>query len=398
MFAELRASWWETRVWLAADPAFFALLRLAGRFSVVRLGRLGVLVNDARIGRAILLDSARFRTVGPGTHGELINEVMGPRGLLNMDGQDHESLRRTLADLFSAGPSARLAEQTSARPIAEAAARLEAGETVDLARLIRIVTGRTSYALLGAPDPVDGDEGYLRMYRLGEELLSMTTDAARHGIRPERKRRAIELVEALAAGAQAGWESGGDSALARLRALGLDYEEAKALVVIIILAGTETVSSGLPRSIALLVDSGEWARLPADDPAAIDAAIEACLRLVTPSPMIVRSCVEACEVRGHRFRVGQRILLSVYGMTRTGALFPGRDPEALAIGEPLDRDLRHIWFGAGPHFCIGALLAKAQLRAMFTMLKAQGDLRIVRRRPAKRVLFPSYVVLEVSRA
>jgi cytochrome P450 len=398
MFASLRASWWESRVWLAADPAFFALLRLTGRFSVVRLGGLGVLVNDARVGRAILLDPARFRTVGPGTHGELIDEVMGPRGLLNMDGAEHEALRRTLAGLFAAGPSARLAQATAAGPIAEAAARLAAGEDVDLARLIRVITGRTSYALLGAPDPADGDDGYLRTYRLGEELLAMTTDAARHGVRPDRKRRALELVEALAAGARAGWDSGGDSALARLRALGLDYEEAKALVVVIILAGTETVSSGLPRSIALLVDSDAWARIPRDDPRALDAAIEACLRLVTPSPMIVRSCVEACDVQGHRFRPGQRILLSVYGMTRTPALFPGRDPEALAIGEPLHRDLRHLWFGAGPHFCIGALLAKSQLRAMFAMLRGQGDLRIVRRSPARHVLFPSYASLVVRRA
>ena len=114
--------------------------------------------------------------------------------------------------------------------------------------------------------------------------------------------------------------------------------------------------------------------------------------------MIVRSCVEPCEVRGHRFARGQRVLLSVYGMTRTPALFPGRDPDALAIGEPLDHDLRSLWFGAGPHFCLGSLLAKAQLRAMLGMLRAQGDLTIVRRRPARHVLFPSYAQLVVRRS
>ena len=394
----IRAAWWESRVWLAADPAFFGLLRLTGRFPVVRLGRLGVLVNDARVGREILLDDARFRSVGPGTHGELINEVMGPRGLLNMDGADHASLRRMLADLFAAGPARRLADETAAGPIAEASARLAAGEEVDVARLIRIITGRTAYALLGAPDPPDGDEGYLRVYHVGEELLAMTADAARHGIRPDRKPRAEALIAELASGARAGWDSLGDSALSRLRGMGLEYEEATALVVIIILAGTETVSSGLPRSLALLIDTGAWADIPPGDPAALDAAIDACLRLVTPSPMIVRSCVEPCEVRGHRFARGQRVLLSVYGMTRTPALFPGRDPDALAIGEPLDHDLRSLWFGAGPHFCLGSLLAKAQLRAMLGMLRGQGDLTIVRRRPARHVLFPSYAQLVVRRS
>ena len=213
----IRAAWWESRVWLAADPAFFGLLRLTGRFPVVRLGRLGVLVNDARVGREILLDDARFRSVGPGTHGELINEVMGPRGLLNMDGADHASLRRMLADLFAAGPARRLADETAAGPIAEASARLAAGEEVDVARLIRIITGRTAYALLGAPDPPDGDEGYLRVYHVGEELLAMTADAARHGIRPDRKPRAEALIAELASGARAGWDSLGIGPVAPAR-------------------------------------------------------------------------------------------------------------------------------------------------------------------------------------
>lgn len=393
-----RASWWETRVWLAADPGFFALLRLTRRFGVVGLGRFGVLINDAQVGRTILLDPQRFRTVGPGTHGELIDEVIGPRGLLNMDGPDHEALRRLLADLFAGGPSASLADRVSAAPLAQAASELDAGRTVDLTRLIRIITGRTAYALLGSPDPPDGDAGYLRTYRLGEELVAMTVDGARRGLRPAEKRRAGECVAALAEGARAGWDADGDSALARLRRLGLDYEAARALVVVIILAGTETVSSGLPRSVALLLDSGAWEQIPPGDPAALDAAIDASLRLVTPSPMIVRSCAEPVEIRGHRFRRGQRILVSVHGMTRTRALFHGRDPEALGLGEPLDRELRHLWFGAGPHFCIGNLLARAELRAVFGMLLARGPLTVVHRRPSRGVLFPSYAEFTVRRS
>ena len=394
----LRSGWWESRVWLAADPTLFALLRFTQRFGVVRLGRLGVLINDARVGRAILLDPTRFRTVGPGTHGELIDEVIGPRGLLNMDGPDHESLRRTMADLFSAASSAGIAERVSAGALAAAAATLDNGGTVDLARLIRIITGRTAYALLGAPDPPDGDAGYLRTYRLGEELVAMTVDGARRGLRPREKQRAEDLVAAMAAGARAGWDADGDSALARLRRLGFGYDEARALVVVIILAGTETVSSGLPRSLALLIDTGTWDQIPPDDPAAIDDAIDACLRLVTPSPMIVRCCVEPTQIRGHRFRRGQRILISVHGMTRTRALFGGRDPGALAVGEPIHRELRHLWFGAGPHFCIGSLLARAELRAVLAMLRARGPLTVVHRRPSRGVLFPSYAEFIVRRS
>ena len=50
------------------------------------------LVNDPVLGRRILNDPARFRTVGPGTHGELMDLAIGPDALLNMDGPTHEAL------------------------------------------------------------------------------------------------------------------------------------------------------------------------------------------------------------------------------------------------------------------------------------------------------------------
>ena len=168
-----RAAWWETRVWLAANAPLFIGLRVTGRRPVVRLRRFGTLVNDARIGRAILVDAARFRTVGPGTHGALLDQVVGPRALLNMDGPEHEALRRSLHDLFGPEASRTVVEGTARLPLDDVERRLRAGERVDLVRVLRIITGRTSYALLGAPDPPDGDAGYLEAYRQGEELVSI---------------------------------------------------------------------------------------------------------------------------------------------------------------------------------------------------------------------------------
>ncbi len=283
-----RAAWWETRVWLAANAPMFIGLRLTGRLPVVRLRRFGTLVNDARIGRAILVDAARFRTVGPGTHGALLDQVVGPRALLNMDGTDHEALRRSLHDLFGPEASRAVVEGSARQPLEDMERRLRAGERVDLVRVLRVITGRTSYALLGAPDPPDGDAGYLEAYRQGEELVSMTVQAVRRGIRPDELARGRILVEALGAGSRAGWDGDGDGTMPRLRRMGMTFEEARSLVVVIILAGTETVSSGAPRAIATLMDHGVWGRIDPEDDAAIDRAVEAGLRLVTPSQFIIR--------------------------------------------------------------------------------------------------------------
>ena len=392
-----RSAWWESRVWLSANAPMFVGLRATGRSPVVRLGRFGTIVNDVRIGREILVDSTRFRAVGPGTHGELLDLAVGPRALLNMDGPDHEAMRRSLHDLFGPRSSASLVESTAGRPLAEAARALARGEPVDLVRLLRVITGRTSYALLGAPEPPDGEAGYLEAYRQGEELLAMTVQAVRRGMRQSELTRARELVAALGAGSRAGWESDGDGTMPRLRRMGMSFEEARSLVVVIILAGTETVSSGGPRAIATLMDHGAWDTIDPDDDAALDAAIEASLRLVTPSQFIIRSCVEPAVVQGHRFRAGQRVFLSVYNMARTPALYPGQDPEALHLGEPLPRELRLIWFGAGPHFCIGSAVAREEMRSLLRVLRRAGDLRIVERRAARHVLFPAYGSFRVAR-
>ena len=390
-----RAGWWEARLWLSVSPLAFVGLRLAGRRRLVRLGRFGTLVNDPVLGRKILTDPARFRTVGPGTHGELMDAAIGLDALLNMDGPSHEQLRRSLGPLFSPAASAELVAGTVAEPIQDAEQRLHAGEPVDLVRLVRVITGRTTFSLLGARPPADGDGGYLASYRLGEQLVGMTVQAIRRGARPSELKRAKALVERLAEPGRAGWEAG-EGTIGRLRELGFGWEAAKALVVVIILAGTETVSSAAPRIVALLLDHGRWDAVRAGEPEAVDSAIEAALRLVTPTEVIVRSSATSTTVDGDAFRAGERLFLSVYGMTRWDGLYDG-DPEALRLGEAVPREVRHLWFGAGPHFCLGAPIAREQLRRMVGMLAQFADLHVVERRPASGVLFPAYGRLVVAR-
>ena len=119
-----RAGWHEARLWLAVSPLAFAGLRVAGARPVVRLGRFGTLVNDPVLGRRILTDAARFRTVGPGTHGELMDLAIGPDALLNMDGPAHEALRRALGPLFAPAASAELVASADDGLVADAGRRL----------------------------------------------------------------------------------------------------------------------------------------------------------------------------------------------------------------------------------------------------------------------------------
>ncbi|MEI7745101.1 MAG: cytochrome P450, partial [Chloroflexota bacterium] len=205
--------------------------------------------------------------------------------------------------------------------------------------------------------------------------------------------RAKELTEALVAPGRDGWATG-RGVIGRLRDLGLDFEEARALVAVIILAGTETVTSGAPRIAALLLDNGRWPSL-ADGPSAREAVLEEGLRLTTPSEFIVRSSPAEVTVAGHRFRRDERVFLSLYGMARWHRLYDD-DPERLHLDGPMPRELRHLWFGAGPHFCIGAPIAREELRRLFDALAPFDQLRIVERWPAAGVLFAAYGGLVVQ--
>jgi cytochrome P450 len=74
-----------------------------------------------------------------------------------------------------------------------------------------------------------------------------------------------------------------------------------------------------------------------------------------------------------------------------------RDPKVIERGDDFDigrtqpRELRQLWFGAGPHFCLGFSLANREIATVLeAMLDAVPDIEIVVRTASKQVLLPSW--------
>lgn len=375
-----RATRADRAVVRAAHPVAYPLVS-AIPGPVRRVPGLGVVVKDASLLRAVLMDSAHFSKNGPGAPSDLWTPVLGPRVLLNMEGADHLALRRQLAPLFSpAFVDGFVAESLGAATEALAAA-LASGQSVDLVAHARRGASRVISRLVGL-DPHSFDD---RMFARVSSVTGYVT-LARPRLGPRQLAAARGILGELGAHAARAYTGDESTVPGRMRALGLSEQEALGAVGAFVLTGTETIVSYLPRLIALLVDSG-WHEHLAADPGDTDAAIAEGLRVTTPSPVMLRAVTEATTIGGVAVRPGDRVILGTYWAdTALGVFDPGGNPAA---------SLKQLWFGAGAHYCLGAPLAMAQIRLTLDALLAHPGLAITRRRAARGVLIPSYAELEV---
>lgn len=125
-------------------------------------------------------------------------------------------------------------------------------------------------------------------------------------------------------------------------------------------AGNETLRNGLPGAcIALLEHAGAQDDLRAD-PALMPAAVEEMLRWWTPVMTFRRTATSDCELGGRRIGKGDKVVVSFSSANRDEAIFA--DPDRFDIRRHPNP---HLVFGHGPHFCLGAYLARTQMRALF---------------------------------
>jgi cytochrome P450 len=131
-------------------------------------------------------------------------------------------------------------------------------------------------------------------------------------------------------------------------------------------AGNETLRNGLPGAcIALLEHAGAQDDLRAD-PALMPAAVEEMLRWWTPVMTFRRTATAECELSGQHIAEGDKVVVSFTSANRDAAVYA--DPDRFDIRRHPNP---HLVFGYGPHFCLGAHLARTQMRALFAEVLAR---------------------------
>lgn len=163
----------------------------------------------------------------------------------------------------------------------------------------------------------------------------------------------------------------------------LNEEELLAAVTLLFGAGTETTMNLIGNGMhALLRHPGELERLRRD-PALIDTAIDELVRYDTSAQVSGRGASEDIMLGGKLIREGQPVVVLLGAANRDPAQFP--DPDRLDLGRA---NIRHLSFGGGPHFCVGAALGRMEAQIAFnTVLRRMPGLKLATEEPEWREMF-----------
>jgi cholest-4-en-3-one 26-monooxygenase len=144
----------------------------------------------------------------------------------------------------------------------------------------------------------------------------------------------------------------------------LDDFELLSYYFLLVVAGNETTRNAMTGGIQCFIDNpGEWKKLAAD-PAVVETAIEETVRWVTPVIQFTRTATRDMQLRGRTIREGESVCLFYASGNRDEEIFEA--PFSFrADRTPND----HIGFGRGEHVCLGAHLARLEIRTMYQQLR-----------------------------
>jgi cytochrome P450 len=181
------------------------------------------------------------------------------------------------------------------------------------------------------------------------------------------------------------WSEPGDDVLSALVAAEdeegrLSHDELLSTCVQLVFGGHETTQNLISNGMyALLSEQGQLAALRAN-PALIRGAVEEMLRFDGPAQIGARWARTDVEIGGETIREGELVLCLIGAANRDPDAFP--DPDTFDISRD---DIKHLTFGAGIHFCLGAPLARLEARiAIHELVRRFGGMTLRGPRPEYR--------------
>ncbi|UXY27092.1 cytochrome P450 [Streptomyces sp. HUAS TT20] len=294
--------------------------------------------------------------------------------MLMRDGEAHRRLRGLANPLFTA----RAIRETAPR-IAGIVHRIMDdmgdGRDIDLIGQLAALVPVTVFCGLGGLPVEDRD------------LCRKWTDALGHVIDPatdETTRRAMndaaeEFGAYVAGHLEERRANPRDDIISRLLLAEFDGEklsdeEIVANVMMFFMGGHETTVNLIGNGMLALLRHPDQLRALREDPGLVENGIDELLRYDAPIQLVARITTDDIELEGTTIPAGSKVMILLGAANRDPARYP--DPDRLDLRRP---DVRPLSFGGGPHYCIGALLAKTEARLVLTeLLRRHRDITLSR--------------------
>jgi cytochrome P450 len=293
------------------------------------------------------------------------------RPLTQMDAPDHPKYRRLTADWFKPASLNRL--QGRLDELSEQAiARMEAaGGSCDFSKDVAVwYPLAVILAILGLPEA-----DYPRMLKLTQELFGATDEELGRGggsqglvdtildyfryfgeLTADRRAHPTDDLASLIANGQIDGQLLPDLEL-------LSY------YVIVAAAGHDTTSSAMTGGLQALIEHPDQLARLKGDLSLLPTAVDEMIRWVSPVRHFLRTAQDDTEIAGTRIAKGDLVYLSYLAANRDPRVFD--NPHHFDVARS-NAD-RHVAFGFGAHFCLGAQLARMELRTLFRHLLPRLD-------------------------
>ncbi|MEW2358126.1 cytochrome P450 [Spirillospora sp. NPDC029432] len=278
--------------------------------------------------------------------------------MIGMDDPEHAVRRRMVYRWFTPRSVSRYADRIRATAVDCIDTALEAGTVDAVPALAAPLPARVIGWLLGFPeDQVDRlvhwsatavlAGGGLRY--VTQESTEAAAEFAIAALEVAKDRRACPAEDLMSIWANAGPDDPE-----------YDDEHLAHEALLLLVGGAETTRTVIATAIdALIAHPDQWRRLR-EDPGLIPGAVEEFVRWTTPILNMCRVASADTEVRGVPIPAGGQVLLMYGSANRDEEVFD--DPDAFDVTR---RTGDHIAFGLGPHFCLGASLARLELQIFF---------------------------------
>jgi cytochrome P450 len=290
---------------------------------------------------------------------------IGLRTLIHMDDPHHRDMRKIGADWFRPKAMRDLKIRVDELAKIYVDKMVEKGPECDFVQEVAVnYPLYVILSLLGLPE-----SDFPRMLKLTQEMFGGDDTEFQRGGTPEDMLAVLldffNYFAALTASRREHPTEDLASAIANATINGepLSDMDTASYYVIVASAGHDTTSAGIAGGmLALLENPGELARLQ-QDPGLMGTAVEEMIRCVVPVKEFMRTAQADTEVRGVPIAKGESVLLSYVSANRDEEVFS--DPFRFDVGRDPNK---HLSFGYGVHFCLGAALARMEMNSFFSEL------------------------------